>query len=197
MRRDFGGSSYPSMNQGCTIDQFTHLKPSTFEGGTDLIKAETWMQEMEKILVVLNCTEEQKVLFATFKLTREAKQWWHAVKLLEEQQAVPIVMTWGHFKQVFYDRYFPATTRNVKADKFFNLTQGCLTVQQYAARFLELSFFVPFMVSYEYQKARWFERGLNHRIHEHMVCLQIQDFTELVDKATVVEPSLQKGAEVS
>ncbi|XP_057965501.1 uncharacterized protein LOC131156069 [Malania oleifera] len=150
---------------------------------------------MEKILAVLNCTQEQKVLFATFKLTGEAERWWTAVKLLEEQRAVPMVMTWGCFKEFFYDRYFPSTTKNVKADEFFNLTQGHLIVQQYTARFMELSHFASFMVPDEYQKARIFERGLNHRIHEHMVVFQIQDFSELGNKATIMELSLQRGAE--
>ncbi|XP_057969522.1 uncharacterized protein LOC131158671 [Malania oleifera] len=166
MRQDLGRSSFPPMHQGCKIDQFTHLKPSSFEGGTDPIKDETWMEEMEKILTMLNCTEEQKVLFATFKLVGEAKRWWHAINLLEELRAVPIEMTWGHFKQ-------------------------------YATKFMELSRFAPSMVPNEYQKVRWFERDLNQRIHEHMACLQIQDFVELVEKATVLESSLQRGAEAS
>ncbi|XP_057965432.1 uncharacterized protein LOC131155994 [Malania oleifera] len=132
---------------------------------------------MEKILKVLNCTEEHKVLFATFKLTGEVERWWLAVKLLEEQWAVPTIMIWRCFKEVFYDRYFPATTRNAKAEEFFNLTQGHLTVQQYDARFVELSRFSPFMVLDEYQK--------------------IHDCSELVDKVTVEELSLQRYAKTS
>ncbi|XP_057982394.1 uncharacterized protein LOC131167615 [Malania oleifera] len=156
-----------------------------------------WMQEMEKILAFLNCTEEHKVLFTTFKLAGEAKRWWHAMKLLKEQRAVPIEMTWGRFKQVFYDRYFPTTIKNAKAEEFFSLTQGRLTIQQYATKFMELSHFAPSVVPDEYQKARWFERSLNQRIHEHMACLQIQDFMELVEKAMVAKSSLQRGTEAS
>ncbi|XP_057981301.1 uncharacterized protein LOC131166745 [Malania oleifera] len=191
MRWDPEGSSYPPMNQGCSIDQFTHLKPSSFAGGADPIVAENWVQEMEKILTVLDCNEKQKVLFATFKLTGEAEWWWLRVKLLEKQQAVPTVMTWKRFKEFFYNRYFPTTTRNAKVEEFFNLTQGLLTVQEYTARFVELSRFASFMVLDEYQKARYFNRGLKQRIHEHVTCLQIQNFSELVDKATVAELSLQ------
>ncbi|XP_057981143.1 uncharacterized protein LOC131166570 [Malania oleifera] len=110
----------------------------------------------------------QKVLFATFKLAGEVERWWHAMKLLEEQQAVPIAMTWGRFKQVLYNQNFPATTKNAKTEEFFSLTQGRLTVQQYAAKFLELSYFAPFV-----------------------------DFTELVEKATIAELSLQRGTEAS
>ncbi|XP_057950908.1 uncharacterized protein LOC131145734 [Malania oleifera] len=145
------------------IDASRLLQEIAHQGGTNPIKVETWMQEMEKILAVLNCTKEQEVLFATFKLAREAKRLWYAMKLFEEQRALPITMTWGRFNQ-------------------------------YAAKFLKLSYFAPSMVPDEYQKVRWFERGLNQRIHEHMTCLQIQDFAELVEKATVVESSLQRGA---
>ncbi|XP_057950986.1 uncharacterized protein LOC131145819 [Malania oleifera] len=151
---------------------------------------------MEKILAVLNCIEEQKVLFATFELVEEVEWWWHVLNLIVEQRAVPIVMTWGHFKQVFYDRYFLAMTRNAKAEEFFSF-QGRLIIQHYAAKFLKLSHFAPSIVRNEYQKARWFERGLNQRIHEHMACLQIQDFMELVKKATVAESSLQRRMEAS
>ncbi|XP_057950911.1 uncharacterized protein LOC131145737 [Malania oleifera] len=40
------------------------MTPSAFSGEVDPAAAENWMQEIEKVLVVLQCTEEQKVLFA-------------------------------------------------------------------------------------------------------------------------------------
>ncbi|XP_057948295.1 uncharacterized protein LOC131143958 [Malania oleifera] len=55
---------------------FTRLKPSAFVGSTDPVSAENWIQEIEKILDVLKCTERQKVTFTTFKLAREAERWW-------------------------------------------------------------------------------------------------------------------------
>ncbi|XP_057969534.1 uncharacterized protein LOC131158684 [Malania oleifera] len=45
------------------------------DGSTDLIQAENWIKEIEKILVVLHCTKEQKVAYATFKFTGEAERW--------------------------------------------------------------------------------------------------------------------------
>ncbi|XP_057953972.1 uncharacterized protein LOC131148268 [Malania oleifera] len=168
MRRDFGGTSYPPVHQSCTINQFTHLKPSSFEGGTNPIKAEMWMQEMEKILVVLNCTEEQKVLFATFKLVGEAERWWHAMKLLEEQRVVPIAMTRVILSRSSMTNIFLPPLEMQRWKNFFSLTQGRFTIQQYAARFLELSRFAPSV---------------------------IQEFTELVEKATVAEFSLQRSTE--
>ncbi|XP_057976151.1 uncharacterized protein LOC131163576 [Malania oleifera] len=49
------------------------MKPSSFAGGADPIMAENWIQDIEETLAVLPCTDEQKAVFATFKLKREAK----------------------------------------------------------------------------------------------------------------------------
>ncbi|XP_057975277.1 uncharacterized protein LOC131162687 [Malania oleifera] len=54
------------------------MNPLAFLGGVDLAATENWMQETEKVLVMLQCTEEQMVLFATYKLTRQAERWWTA-----------------------------------------------------------------------------------------------------------------------
>ncbi|XP_057972693.1 uncharacterized protein LOC131160830 [Malania oleifera] len=57
-----------------------------FLGGADPVVAKNWMQEIEKILMVLNCTNEHRVLYASYKLTGEAERWWTVMRLLEEQR---------------------------------------------------------------------------------------------------------------
>ncbi|XP_057972683.1 uncharacterized protein LOC131160793 [Malania oleifera] len=79
----------PSADRGCTIEQFTKMKHPDFLGRVDPTIAENWVHEMEKIHTVLRCTNEQKVLYATFKLIGEAERWWSTVRLLEEQRLVP------------------------------------------------------------------------------------------------------------
>ncbi|XP_057953763.1 uncharacterized protein LOC131148035 [Malania oleifera] len=126
----------------------------------DLIIAENWIQEIKKILTVLHCTDEQRVLYATFRLTGEANLWWFSVRLLEEQWLSQMALTWERFKEIFFDRYFPASVRDAKMEEFLNLTQGHLTVPQYIAKFMELLYFAPFMIPDEFRKAQRFERGL-------------------------------------
>ncbi|XP_057981306.1 uncharacterized protein LOC131166752 [Malania oleifera] len=151
------------------------------------------MQEIEKTLTVLHCTDDQRVLCATYKFTGEAKRWWTAVKLLEEQRPVLVAMTWNQFKDVFFDRYFPATIRGVKVEEFLNLTKGHLTIQQYTTKFTELSCFAPYIIPDEAKKVRKFERGLRQEIYEQVAVLNERDFSELVGKATVAEASRQRG----
>ncbi|XP_057969463.1 uncharacterized protein LOC131158616 [Malania oleifera] len=85
---------------------------------------------------------------------------WLAVKLLEDQRPVPTTLTWNLLKEIFFDRYFPTYTRVVKMEEFPNLTQRPLTVQQYVAKFVELSRFAPYMIPDELRKAQKFNRGL-------------------------------------
>ncbi|XP_057969332.1 uncharacterized protein LOC131158482 [Malania oleifera] len=189
--REQGG---PSVAWGCTIEKFTKMNPLVFSGGAYPTVAKNWMQEIEKVLMVWQCTNKQKVFYATYKLTSEDKRWWTATKLLEEQRLIPVAMTWSRFRKVFFDRYFPTTVRENKVVEFLNLTQGNLTVQQYAAKFIELSHFAPYMD--EAKKARMFERGLKQEIFRQVVVLKVWDFSELVNRATVVEESVQRDAEV-
>ncbi|XP_057972611.1 uncharacterized protein LOC131160747 [Malania oleifera] len=123
-------------------------------------------------MVVLDCTNEQKVRYAAFKMTGEAKRWWLSMKLLEDQ-------------------------REEKIEEFTNLTQGEMTIVEYAAKLVELSCFAPFLISNEARKARKFEKGLRCRIYELVVGFQVQTFSNLVDKVSVLEKSIQSSTEPS
>ncbi|XP_057951040.1 uncharacterized protein LOC131145879 [Malania oleifera] len=82
-----------------------------------------------------------------------------------------------------------------KIEEFTNLTQGDITVAEYAAKFVELSHFAPFFVPNEVRKARKFEKGLRCRIYKLVVGFQVYNFSELVNKASVLEKSIQCSTE--
>ncbi|KAF5468684.1 hypothetical protein F2P56_012821 [Juglans regia] len=69
-----------------------------------------------------------------------------------------------------------------------------MTVHQYAARFTELSRFATYLIPDEEKKARKFEQGLNEKLYVRVVGFQIRNFSELVNKATVFERTLQRSA---
>ncbi|XP_057969573.1 uncharacterized protein LOC131158731 [Malania oleifera] len=143
------------------IEQFTRIKSPSFFGGADPVVAENWVRDIEDMLAVLLCIEEKKVPFVVFKLTGEAKCWWSSVRLLEEQRPKLVAVTWSHFRELFFKRYFPATIKKAKAVEFLYLTWGYMTVHQYAVRFIELSQFASYLVPDEEKKARKFKEGQN------------------------------------
>ena len=180
---------------GCTFEQFNRTHPPTFDGRGNANAAEDWIQDIEEIFGVLECTDQQKVKFAAFKLSGEAKRWWNSEKVIREAEGIGVIV-WAQFKQNFFDRFFPKADREARAREFTNLVQGTMTVRQYAARFAELSRFAAYLIPDEEKKTRKFEEGLNYRIYERVMVLQIQNFSELVHKAMLVEQNLKRGAEL-
>ena len=74
---------------------------------------------------------------ATFQLEGEARVWWRWVRTSRDLE----VMTWAEFQELFMGKYFPKTTRHVKAQEFLELKHGAMTVMDYVARFTELARF--------------------------------------------------------
>ena len=62
-----------------------------------------------------------------------------------------------------------------------------MTVEEYAAKFIELSWFAPYLVPTEELKARNFERGLHPHILNQIVGFEIGMLTNLINKAAVIE----------
>ena len=54
--------------------KFCKMKPPSFQGGLEPLKAETWVLETEKLFEVFSCSEAHKVLLATFTLQEEARR---------------------------------------------------------------------------------------------------------------------------
>jgi hypothetical protein len=68
-------------------------------------------------------------------------------------------------------------------------------VEQYAARFIELSLFAQYLVPTEDLKVRKFQRGLQPRIMNRVVGFEIGNLSDLVNKASVIEQTLKINAE--
>ena len=100
--------------------------------------------------------------FATFKLIGEVERWWRSTKaILEGMDTERNPITWEEFKGIFYDNYFPKVVWERKEREFADLVQGSMTVEQYAAKFIELSRFGPYLILTEAKKASRFQKGLN------------------------------------
>ncbi|KAL4017101.1 hypothetical protein IC575_024775 [Cucumis melo] len=69
-------------------------------------------------------------------------------------------ITWEQFKENFYAKLYSANVKHAKLQKFINLEQGDMIVEQYDAEFDMLSRFVPDVVSDEAARTEKFVRGL-------------------------------------
>jgi hypothetical protein len=103
-------------------------------------------------------------------------------------------ISWKVFKHEFNWHFFPRVVQEAKARVFLDLVQGGISVIEYAAKFLQLSHFGLYLIPTEEKKAKKFEQGLNSRIPIMMSYFDIQDFSQLVDRALTYEESLKENA---
>jgi hypothetical protein len=61
---------------GCSLKDFCGHNSKSFDGRDGHIRTENWLNDVEELLATLGCTNEQKVAYAAYKLTGEAKSWW-------------------------------------------------------------------------------------------------------------------------
>ncbi|BFG20735.1 hypothetical protein CerSpe_070090 [Prunus speciosa] len=122
MQRGNGGSSK-------VVEQFRKNQPLVFEGERDPLAAEEWISELESIFTYIDCLDAQKVTCATFMLKKGARHWWESARRAYDIANNP--MGWDRFKEVFYDKYFPAPLKANKEAEFVQLTQGSMTVLEY------------------------------------------------------------------
>ena len=82
------------------------------------------------------CTEKQKEMFGTHKLSEEAEDWWD--NACQRMQDKGTEITQHVFITNFLDKYFPENVRSKKEIELLELKQGNFTVAEYVAMFEEL-----------------------------------------------------------
>jgi hypothetical protein len=65
----------PPPHQSCLVE-FLRTRPTTFSQAKDPMDAEDWPKGVEKKLVIAQCTDREKVLFAAHQLYGTAANWW-------------------------------------------------------------------------------------------------------------------------
>ncbi|XP_028051368.1 uncharacterized protein LOC114256013 [Camellia sinensis] len=160
------------------------MRPPSFNGGIEPMKAKAWVLEIEKLFEVFPCTKAQKVQLATFTLEDEARRWWMLTRTIHQG------LTWDKFLELFYDKYFPQSMRDKKVAEFETLRQGNKTVAEYEAQFAELARFAPHMVDTDYKKAQKFEGGLRGAILDQVNMLKLPTYVDVLERAVIAEGNL-------
>jgi hypothetical protein len=98
----FGGEAPRYVEQGCPFKIFERLSIPMFDGKLGPIEAENWLVDVEEILQLARCTEEQKVQYIAYRLSGEAKRWWNAKKvLLVQELGSERAISWERFQKEF------------------------------------------------------------------------------------------------
>ena len=115
--------------------------------------------------------KDEQVEVVKIQLTDVVRTWW----LAEEERLEPRI-AW-EFMNSFYERFFLKTTLRKMEQQFINMPQGSRNIDEYAAKFLRLSRFAPYMVAEEEDLANQFQQGLRLDIQKFLVTQPLRTYS--------------------
>jgi hypothetical protein len=171
------------------LAEFLRTRPSTFSQAKYPMDAEDWLKGVEKKLVIAQCTDREKFLFAAHQLYGTAANWWemYCNTLVNVDTII-----WNEFKDRFRTHYMPRGTMKLKRKKFADLKQGGMTVNEYLNSFIQLSRYAPDDISTDEKKHDMFLNGLNDDIQFQLLNTDYAHFQHMVDKAIVIENKIKE-----
>ncbi|XP_077249920.1 uncharacterized protein LOC143889551 [Tasmannia lanceolata] len=179
--------SAPLQNEGAILEQFIRQHPAAFSGTTDPLEAERWIHSIEKIFSVIDCTSQQRVRLATYRLAGDADQWWDLVRNTKTEEEMNAIC-WNEFKRIFLEKYFPQPLRAQLVREFISLKQEeGETVSQYEAKFTRLARYATHLVIDVQSKVDKFQYGLKPSVRRALAALDFQSYEAMVRCALKVE----------
>ena len=170
-----------------TVEKFRKNGAEVFIGGTDPMKAESWLDIIEKAFRALSVPHRHQVRLATCMLQEEASYWWKSMEKTVFHQREISSIPWAEFVTAFNGQYFPESVVQKKALEFATLTQKDDSVREYAKNFLQLERFASGSLATARARADKFFWGLKPELRSRVATAPRGTITEVIEAATTHE----------
>ncbi|KAL5570677.1 hypothetical protein UlMin_027252 [Ulmus minor] len=131
-------------------ERFRKQGPPTFEGSNDPLAAEEWLRNIERILDFMKLSNQERIICATYKLTKDARYWWEVTGQTKDLET----LSWTEFVQMFNRKYFNPTMLLSKEAEFNNIQQGNMTIDEAVLRFDRLARLCSHLVPTDKERTR-------------------------------------------
>jgi hypothetical protein len=139
---------------------------------------------VEKMLNIIQCTDREKVLYASGRLEGTAADWWDAYTAAHD---TPNTIIWQEFRNKFREQHIPKGLMKLKKQEFLALKHGAMFVSEYRDKFIQLSRYAPAEVVDDAEKQDHFRDGLIGPIKYQLMVHTFENFQKMVDNAIMVE----------
>ena len=140
------------------MSEFMRMRPPTFSSTTEPMEADDWLRVVGRKLDMIQCTDRERVLFASHQLHGPASEWWDN---FTQSHVDAQTITWNEFTQAFRRAHIPHGMMLLKKKEFRSLRQGNRTVSEYLHKFNHLARYAPEDVATEESKQERFLEGIN------------------------------------
>ena len=158
------------------LAEFMRTRPPTFSGHVSPVEADDWLRVIERKLLITQCSDHEKVLYATHQLEGVAAEWWENFCAAHE---TPQNITWEEFSAAFRQYHVPEGIIDLKKDEFRALKQGAMSVSDYLNKFSQLARYAAEDVATDKARQSRFLKGLNTGLQVSLIVHTFPDFQEI------------------
>jgi hypothetical protein len=144
--------------------EFPTTQPPTFTEASDLLEADHWLRTIESKFELLNCTENQKMLFAAQQLLGDARSWLANFTVTRPANQVQ----WTEFHEAFHAQHIPACIMKSKHREFMDLQQGDRSMYAYSKMFNHVAQYAPDQVDTDEKRKYYFMDGISTKLQERL-----------------------------
>jgi hypothetical protein len=101
------------------------------------------------MLIIAQCSDWEKVLYASGRLTGPAADWLDSYTAAHHAADT---ITWAEFSTQFRNYHILAGLMKIKKKEFLSLKQGSMSVSEYRDKFIQLSRYAPDEVAEDERK---------------------------------------------
>jgi hypothetical protein len=98
-------------------------KPPTFASSPDPLHADDWVKSVEKMLIIAQCSDREKVLYASSRLIGPAADSWDSYTAAHDAADT---ITWAEFATQFRNYHISVGLMQTKKKEFLSLKQGSI-----------------------------------------------------------------------
>ncbi|XP_071695195.1 uncharacterized protein [Rutidosis leptorrhynchoides] len=152
-----------------------------------------WFEKLESVFCISGCRDEDRMKFATSKLSDGALTWWNThANLVGMDQAFET--PWEDLKRRMIAEYCPYTETVMMERELQNLKLVGNDLTSYNKRFFELALMCPHMVTPERLKITLYANGLTEKIQSGVTTSKPRTIQEAVEMASeLIDQVEQRG----
>ena len=139
---------------------------------------------MDNNLRVAHVGDNEKTDYVTHYLAGSARAWWETTRALLPQNEV---VAWDAFKGKFLKSYVLVGLISIMREKFLQLKQGSMSVNEYLEKFTTLARYAHAETGTEDKKKERFLNGLHDELLCVLVVMPFTDLESLADAAMMME----------
>nr|GFC97052.1 hypothetical protein [Tanacetum cinerariifolium] len=167
----------------CTYIDFLKCQPMSFQGIEGVVGLTRWLEKMEYVFQINNCTVTCQFKFSSCTLQGRALTWWNS-HMRAVGQDVTYAMPWAALKRMITGKYCPRGEIQKLESEYWNLRLKGLDLLNYNHRFQELALMCERMFPEEATKVERYISGLPDMIHGSVKASKPQSMPKAIEFAT-------------